>query len=175
MTSRWFISGLPASGKTTVAKHLSRLTSAPVVDVGDVLREALAGEGVLCEHRSEIGPKFIKQFGRDSIHFPIIAKVRQKEDVIVDGVRLPNTLSECKKAIKCRTLYVHADDKERKERKLSALTRNGLPVSEAILKWNEYSLFDDEARGARYVADEVIENTQSLDELFQRIRALLVV
>ncbi|NPB00156.1 MAG: AAA family ATPase [Crenarchaeota archaeon] len=80
------IAGLPCAGKTTVAKILSELTNAPVIVMGDVIREISEKTG---EEPHKVAVGLRRREGRRAVAMRVLEKLKniQSSLVIVEGVR----------------------------------------------------------------------------------------
>jgi len=160
------LTGKPCAGKTSFARALSRLIALCVVDVGDVLRQALLRHGVAPATRAEIGPVFLRHYSPEAIAH-LLLNVPQSHTVIVfDAVRLLPT---------CRILqdagvliwYVDSDEGERRKRLDRRLRSAGL-TDEALARARlDYASYDSEQTAVRHAAVGIINNTGTLDALDQ--------
>ncbi len=86
MTKLLLIAGLPCAGKTTVAKILSELTNAPIIVMGDIVREISQRTGEE-PHKIAVGLRLRE--GRRAIALRVLERLKnvQSNLVIIEGVR----------------------------------------------------------------------------------------
>ncbi|NPA71174.1 MAG: AAA family ATPase [Crenarchaeota archaeon] len=119
MSKLLLIAGLPCAGKTTVAKILSELTNAPIVVMGDIVREISQKTG---EEPHKIAVGLRVREGRRAIALRVLEKLKNiKNDlIIVEGVRSIDEV-ECFREHGYETylIYVVASRPERERRALA--------------------------------------------------------
>lgn len=84
------ISGPSNSGKSTVAKAISKSLHIPVANVGDLMLDAMQRDPV-CHDRSAIGRAFLAEFGRAG-YCELIGQRIGQGPCILDGVRLTDAI-----------------------------------------------------------------------------------
>ncbi|NPA22694.1 MAG: AAA family ATPase [Crenarchaeota archaeon] len=80
------VAGLPCAGKTTVAEILSKLTGAPIIVMGDIVRE-LSQKLSEEPHRVAIGLRLRE--GRRAIALRVLEKLKDTPNdlIIIEGIR----------------------------------------------------------------------------------------
>lgn len=165
------IAGLPASGKTTVASWFAQQRNAVVVDVGDALRDYLLRDGVRCDTRASIGPTFLTRFPRSRIFEVLRERSGEHVCTVFDGVRLAETCVQFRASCASVAIWsVTASPELRKRRRVSSLSQKGWLARQIDEEWNRYCSYDAEAARILVMADVVVENNGSLDELYAFLR-----
>lgn len=77
------VSGPPRAGKTVVSRLLCDRFGYEYCNIGDLMVQRLA---VQPRNRTEIGPRFLSQFGIDG--YTKLLRQRAKSDMLFDGLRL---------------------------------------------------------------------------------------
>lgn len=85
------ISGESGAGKTTLASHLQRQGRGYVINAGDVVWDVVTSAGLKPTSRVEAGLLFIEYFGPDALAPALQERLLGAREVIVDGLRLPET------------------------------------------------------------------------------------
>lgn len=175
--------GMPASGKSE-ASRVARELGIPVVSMGDAVREETRRRGLppTDENTGGIGTALRREEGMDAIALRSIPKIREqtlrehdRSTVVVDGVRNLAEVERYKKEFGCSFVLVAI--RAPFEVRLSRITARGrsddMSDAEGLRKRDErekgWGL--DLAIG---VADETLDNTGSLDEFKEHVRALLL-
>lgn len=166
-----FISGLPGSGKSTVARMIESCYGLLAVNVGDLLGEVLEKSGVSYSRRDEIGPMFLRDYPPDRVLEVIAVAAEGRGVSVFDGVRLALTCAKAKERWMSMVSIWYVDTGlERRSvwlrRKLEAEPLVASQVEEAL---RSYSLYDMEGPRIMELADFVISNDGTLDELAARV------
>lgn len=85
------ISGESGAGKTTLASQLQRQGRGYVINAGDVVWDVVTSAGLKPASRIEAGLLFIEYFGPDALAPVLQERLVGAREVIVDGLRLPET------------------------------------------------------------------------------------
>ncbi len=111
------VSGLPCSGKTTVAQIIAQNFDAPVLSMGDIVREEASRLGI---DPGKVATLLRLREGRRAIARRLIEKLRNvdKDVVVIEGVRGPDEVAHLKEESGCDVLlvYVVASRPVREER-----------------------------------------------------------
>ena len=161
------VSGLPCSGKTTVAQIIAQSFNAPILSMGDVVREEASKLG---EDLGKIATLLRLREGRRAIAKRLVEKLRgvDSEVVVIEGVRGPDEVSLLKEESGCDVflVYVVASRPVREERFRRRARQDDVgltTVNVRDLRESLYGILD-----LLMIADSVIvndyENVQELEE-----------
>ncbi len=100
------ISGLPLSGKTTLAKILSAKLNAPIFSLGDIVREEAAKLG---RDPGEVASTLRVREGRRAVASRLVEKIESARSnvVIVEGVRSIEEVEELCEKLSARPYIVY--------------------------------------------------------------------
>jgi dCMP deaminase len=174
------VAGPYAAGKGEVVAYL-RERSFAALSLSDVIREELAARGLdeTRERMIETGRELRARFGEAVLAERLLPRVQADRNTVVDSIRHPAEVAALRAAAtRFRLVWVDAEPAARLER-LRGRGRGGDPGSRAELE----RLEGRELGGAdpagqqllavRALADDVIRNDGSLDELHAAIQEVL--
>ena len=174
------ISGLNASGKGEVVEFL-RTRSFAAWSLSDVLREELAARGgdESRERMIELGRELRAESGPAALAERLLPRLQADQNCVVDSIRHPAEVEALRQAgSRFRLLWVEADEGIRFQR-LQARARQGDPQTLSELRrleGRELASDDPAAQqllAVRELADDIIPNEGSLDELHAQLQRLL--
>lgn len=175
MTNIVVMTGLPASGKSTVANVFRDKWRANIIDVGEALQQHLDESGIGYTTKASVGPMFLKHFDASDI-FSILAKSIKPDVVTVfDAVRLAITCKQFKQwnAATC-ICCMQATDLQRSLRRAKELRIKGWSEVEIQQEWQRYSKYDGEYEDIKGLADHIIHNDGSLEELYEQVQTIAI-
>lgn len=156
------LTGLPGSGKTTLARVLAPELGLRVLDVADILREALP-ETARNLHRAEVGPGFIRLHGVAGVFDAVRDALRTDRDVMLDGLRLVETCQQLVSSYPGAQIWLIDASNDVRLRRLRA--RLGAEPHRADSAMAAYSAFDGELGGLRSLADVTLLNDGTPEDL----------
>ena len=171
--------GFPLSGKTT-ATEVAREMGIPVVVMGDVVREEAIKRGLELtdENLGKIASELRAKEGMDTIARRCIPKVREKLKekgvVVVDGIRGIDEIRRFKETFgeNFVLINIEAPLKVRFERaKARRRTDDVLTLEELVSRDEREKVWGMDK--AMEIADFTVENTGSIEDFREKIRALL--
>jgi len=174
------VAGPYAAGKGEVVAYL-RERSFAALSLSDVIRQELAARGLeeTRERMIETGRELRARFGEAVLAQRLLPGVQADRNTVVDSIRHPAEVAALRAAAtRFRLVWVDADPTARLVR-LRARGRGGDPDSRAELERLEgRELGGADAAGqqllaVRALADDVIRNDGSLDELHAAIQEVL--
>ncbi|AZH27033.1 AAA family ATPase [Haloplanus aerogenes] len=170
--------GLPGSGKGEAAA-VAREVGVPVVTMGDVIREACRDRGLdPAEHHGSMARALREEGGEAAIAERSLSHIRSALDgadaVLVDGLRAPAEVERFEEAFgdAFTIVSIEAPFETRVER-LADRGRDDSDVDREALRAREERELGFGMGEVMDEADVTVENTGTLDEFRQRIRALL--
>jgi dephospho-CoA kinase len=165
------IAGLPGSGKTSVANFLHENFGLRVVNAGDCLARHLSLEATDLYSRADIGPLFLERYTANRIFEFLHAETRRVNADVVDGVRLQTTCKQFRESNPSNRIWMVTcsitNRLDRLEEKLSSCVTDPAAIKNAFEK---YSIYDLEEMSIRTLADELIQNDEDLETLFDNAR-----
>ncbi len=173
--------GLPGSGKTTIANYLSQKDFFSVKLSGFLEEEAKKKFGVVNrQNLQDVGNEFRKKYGPSVLAQWAYEKSKDKEKVVIDGIR---NLAEIKFLSKQNNFFllgIKAEPKIRYQRLLKI-------KSKAVPEWKEFLRLDarDNGRGQTKAGLQVnkcleqadlviVHNSQDPKKLYEKIEELLL-
>ena len=156
------ISGTPGSGKTTIAKELSKRLGYKYYSIGEIRRKIARLTGLTIEELNQRDKEGISHRIVDKF----IERLSSRDEIIVDGRMAPVLL---KKSIK---IFLYADPEESKKRiaKMNRIGEKEIDVEERNKKDIEMlkNLYGDIFQNIRY--DITINTTNMLtDECVEKV------
>jgi dephospho-CoA kinase len=161
---------MPGSGKTTVAQEIVKM-GFYYISLGDVIREQTRLRGyaindancgtVMIALRKEFGPQAVAELSLKA--FP-----QEKEMIVVDGIRSNYEVDVYKSVGKTRLLAIHASPQRRFEL-LGTRGRNDAPSLRTNFNLRDMRELDIGVGNAIALADEVISNSSSIQDLIQKV------
>lgn len=164
------LTGLARSGKDTAAKYISEKYGFKWFDFSrDALEQELRVRNlpITKENMSSLGDELRKKYGTDILAQKLVEKIKQSnaENVVVSGVRSPEEAGCLKRsAEKFILIKIIADPKKRIQRAGNA----------GIVARDEQDIKKKGMSKVLDMADVIIENNGTLDELHQKIDAVLL-
>jgi len=174
------ISGLNASGKGEVVEFL-RSRSFAAWSLSDILREELAARGgeESRERMIELGRELRREGGPAVLAERLLPRLQADQNCVVDSIRHPAEVQALRQVGNSfRLLWVEADEAER-FRRIQARARPGDPQTLSELRrleGRELASDDPAAQqllAVHELADDVIQNEGTLDELHEQLQRLL--
>jgi len=176
------ITGLPCSGADTLAKILVD-KEFTFLSYSDVLREEAKKRGIEITRESlrGIGNELREKEGNGAISKRLIAKMRDRENYVVATIRNPGEVNEFRerKGKEFFLVRIEAPDTIRFERMVERGRENDPSSFEEFKKLEEIELGDGQKssglqiRKCMEMADEVIVNDRSLEDLKEKVENLL--
>ncbi len=164
----YLISGLPCSGKSTVASILSQITGQPILNVGSQLSMEIETLGISARRRSEIGHLFLSYFSVDEIERIIYREIAVNGPTIVDGIRFVSTCEKLSSRVPSVNLHVCA----REELRVGRMQARVAPSEWNPQMLDEYMEYAGEEPQFVNSCDYLIENNESLDGLCEQVKKL---
>jgi dephospho-CoA kinase len=162
---------MPGSGKTTVAKAIEGM-GFHYISLGDVVREETLSRGlevndvncgiVMKDLREKFGPQAVAQLSLKN--FP-----RDKNLIVVDGIRSIHEVQVYRSIGKTRLLAIHASP-ERRYRFLVSRGRKDAPTSREDFDLRDMRELEVGLGDAIALADEIISNNSTLNELIRKVK-----
>ena len=173
------VAGLNGAGKGEVVAFLERRSFYPV-SLSDVIRAELAKEGLepTREHMIERGRELREHFGRGVLAQRVLRELPQDRHHVVDSIRHPAEVEALRSGGSFTLLWVEAAARTRYER---SLARGRVGEDQSFERFEELEaqeLASDQSAGqqllaVRELADEVVENDDTLEGLHARLQHLL--
>jgi dephospho-CoA kinase len=154
------VSGLPAAGKTTFACQLEHL-GIERIDVGQVLASWLSHD----LPRAEIGPAFVRKFGREKISVALLKSIEERRHAVtLDAVRLAVTCQALQDFAgrDVRTVFIDAPEDLRRAR-LARRYENAGQSAERLMELQ--SMYDADILKVRALANAIVDNSRGVDDL----------
>ncbi|MGB9727581.1 MAG: AAA family ATPase [Nitrososphaeria archaeon] len=165
------LTGMPGSGKTTVAKAIERM-GFYYISLGDVVREETLSRGlevndgncgiVMKDLREKFGPQAVAQLSLKN--FP-----RDKRLIVVDGIRSVHEVQVYRSIGKTRLLAIHASP-ERRYHFLVSRGRKDAPVSREDFDLRDRRELEVGLGDAIALSDEIISNNSTLNALIKKVK-----
>jgi len=169
------VTGMPGAGKTLFVERVVEKYGLPVYTMGDVIREdAKKFYGVITPQTMiETSKKVRELYGYTYVAERIVERIRDKDIVVIDGVRSLDEVSVFKKHGEAVIVAIHASPKTRFNR-LRKRGREGDPAT-----WEEFEKRDqvELSLGIGNVialADYMIVNEGSVEEVLREIDNVLM-
>ncbi len=175
------VTGMPGSGKSVIARHISNITGWPVYSMGDIVREETMRRGrpLTAKSIEETAAELRKEKGMAAVAILLMEKLRREVEegrvrgAVIDGMRGVDEARVLAGLGKLCVVAVHASPLER-YRRLLARRRAG-----DVLSWEDFVLRD--RSNLRFgigeliaLADYVIVNEDSLDEAYRQAERVAV-
>jgi dephospho-CoA kinase len=159
-----FVIGYSGAGKTTFCEFLSKASNMRVINSGKALRNFLATRGVTVDRKELTGETFLSLFDEVKLAKVLFASAEEIGAHIIDGVRLPSTLSYFKqlRSIRTFTIFVESDIHLRVQRMEK---RSVIESPDPVAICNQAELYLQELQILRTMSDIVICNNNNLNEL----------
>ena len=164
------LTGMPGSGKTTVAQEIVKM-GFHYISLGDVVREQtrLRGYAINDTNCGSVMIALRKEFGPQAIaELSLKAFLKDRKLVVIDGIRSNYEVDVYKSVGKARLLAIHASPQRRFEL-LGSRGRNDAPSSRADFDLRDKRELDIGVGNAIALADEVISNNSSIQDLIQKV------
>ena len=111
------VTGMPGAGKTLIAKYISRSLKAPLISMGDVMREEALRRGRPLDLKSmmDFAVEIRKELGRDAVAKLVLKRLERvkNEVIVIDGVRSLDEIGRFARRAKVLVVGVHASPRER--------------------------------------------------------------
>ncbi|MGQ9781808.1 MAG: AAA family ATPase [Nitrososphaeria archaeon] len=165
------VTGMPGSGKTTVAYEIKKM-GFHYVSLGDVVREQTILRGydvtdancgiVMMALRKELGPQAIAQLSLKHI-------VEEGGLIVVDGIRSIDEVNVFRSLGEVKLLAVHASPKRRFEL-LASRERVDAPKTREEFDMRDRRELDVGVGDVIALADEIISNDSTIEELAEKVK-----
>lgn len=163
------LTGRIASGKGEVARHLSEKHRASICRFSDILRDVLEVLGLpnTRENLQALGAGLRSSFGENVLIEAMKTRIGKSssEIIIVDGVRYKTEAELVRSFDENILVFVDAPVKDRYKRAVSRGTRGEADISLEEFRRSEEKDTEKNLDEIKDMADEVIENTGSLEQL----------
>jgi len=171
----WIVAvvGMPASGKSTAARMLSRMLGCPIIVMGDAVRRETERRGLPLtpENIEWVAAQLRAEMGRGAVAHLVLGDVRraigERGCAIVEGARSPEEIPVLAEAGRVCIVAVHASPRRRLER-LRARGRPGETGWEA-LRLRDRANLDFGVGELIALADYMIVNEWGLEELEEQV------
>lgn len=169
--------GMPGSGKSE-ASNVAEKMSIPVINMGDIVREETAKQGLppTDENIGGIGTMLRREEGMDAIAKRCIPRIRDlnSDVIVVDGTRNKEEVEYFKKQFgdDFKLVAIHAPFEQRFERLKNRLRSDDSNSKEELKRRDEREKSWGLAKLIQ-MADITIKNTGSLEEFHKEIEKLL--
>jgi dephospho-CoA kinase len=171
--------GLNGSGKDEVVKHLNQRYGAPLISVGDIVREIAAKEGIEStrENLDTITKRYFSQFGEGYFLKLVVEKIKQNnwKTTGISGIRSPKDIKLLKNAFNNDFVLIHVyitDARTRFERIHRRGSQRDKITFEQFLKEDQVSQDLFHIQDAIKMADYSISNDGTLENMHQEIDKL---
>lgn len=169
------ITGMPGSGKTTVAEYMGR-RGFSIVNMGDVLREMASDKGLELtpQNLGLLAEEIRIKEGRDAVARRCIDKIRghHLKAIVIDGIRSPEEVEAFREAFEVILIAIHASPKTRFKR----ISRRGR--GDDVMNWKMF--LERDRRELSFglgsviaMADHMLINEGTLEDLERSIKNLL--
>ncbi len=172
------LTGEMASGKTTVARYLQEKYGATIYRFSDILRDTLKRLHKENERKNlqDVSTMFRSVFGEDALAKAVAEDVKSDDNKIiaVDGVRRLGDIKHLKKIGGFKLVYMETDLEichQRISRRNENVDDFGKTLEE--FKKDRQREAEQQIRELKNLADVVIENNGTLNELYQQIDELV--
>ena len=173
------LTGRNAAGKGEVAKHL-QTRSFSYCSLSDAIRDEIRGrnQAITRERLIEVGNELRQHFGPSVLAERILKRVEPDRNYVIDSIRNPAEVAAFRKATRnFKLLLVDAPLKVRFQRSV-ARNRESDPITfdDFVAMENREAAGDATAQNMIQVerlADEVVVNDTSIDELRPKVDALV--
>ncbi len=168
------VTGMPGSGKSTMARRIAEIMEAPLLSMGDVVRREVARRGmeVTVENVEEVATLLRKELGRAAVAVLLARELGGIEGpVVVDGLRSLEEARILSRHGRLCIVAVHASPLTR-YRRLMARRR-----TDDIRGWEDLTLRDSKnleygIGNAIAMADYMIVNEGPLEEALEHARRI---
>jgi len=172
------LAGEIASGKGTAAKYITKKYGGVSYRFSDPLRDILLRMhmDINRENYHKISMALRKNFGQDSFSKIISQDIKKEKSkiVVLDGVRRPSDIKYLKDIKGFHLIFIEADLEERFKRlKMRKEKTDDREKKIKYFKKEHQSEVEMKIRQMKKMADFVIDNNQSLAQLFKSIDAIL--
>ena len=175
------VTGMPGAGKSVIAEYISNVLRAPLISMGNAMREEALRRGKSLDLKSmmKFALEIRKELGKEAVARLVIKKLSgiREEIVVIDGVRSLEEIDYFSKHAKTLIVAVHASPRERFKR-LRSRGRKDDPKT-----WEEFRDRDIKeltiglgkviALADVMVVNEFNEETNIKDVVLQRVRKAL--
>lgn len=168
------VTGLPGSGKTTVAHEVEKM-GFYYLNLGDIVREETKLRGyeltdancglVMLDLRKKYGPQAVAQLS--------LKNLPQEGLVVVDGVRSIYEVQVFKTVGETKLLAIHASPARRFEM-LASRKRSDAPLTREEFDVRDKRELDVGVGNAIALADEIVVNHSTIESLIKNVRRLVI-
>jgi len=175
------VTGMPGAGKSVIARYISEALRAPLISMGDVMREEALRRGRPLDLKSmmDFAIEIREEMGEDAVAKLVTKKLKEIRDelIVVDGVRSLKEIDYFSKNAKVVIVAVHASPKERFKR-LSRRGRKDDPKTwkdfrERDIKELNIGIGEVIALADVMVVNELNDESVIKDDALQRVRRVL--
>ncbi len=174
------VTGMPGAGKTLIARRIAESFSAPLVSMGDVMREEASRRGIGLDLASmmRFAKKIREEYGAAAVSELVYRRIKSLSGVVVvDGIRSLEEINYFRERRDVVVVAVHASPRER-FRRLKARGRRDDPRTwEAFmdrdLKELRIGLGNVIALADVMIVNEGAEVEELVEEAARRIREVI--
>ncbi|MEM2856427.1 MAG: AAA family ATPase [Candidatus Nitrosocaldaceae archaeon] len=167
------ITGMPGSGKSTVAKALN--SSFRILSMGDVVRREAERRGLEPSdvNLGAIMQELRKRYGLGAIAYLLVNEIKDgKDDIIIDGLRSIKEAEILKGYGNVKILAIHTP-KDKRLKFLVDRNRSDAPTSKEEFEIRDKRELDVGVGEAIAYADAIITNDGSIEELQEKARKII--
>ncbi|MFH1789187.1 MAG: AAA family ATPase [Candidatus Altiarchaeota archaeon] len=171
------LAGRIASGKGEVSRHLAEKHRASIFRFSDILRDVLEVLGLsnTRENLQELGAGLRASFGENVLTEAMKARIGKSTSklVIVDGIRYKKEAELVRSFKENIIIFVDAPLKQRYKRAVKRGTRGEAGMTLEKFRESEEKDTEKNLDEIKALADEVIENTSSVEKLREKVDLIL--
>ncbi|MBN2459457.1 AAA family ATPase [Candidatus Woesearchaeota archaeon] len=174
------LTSLNGAGKTTAAEYLVQ-KGFIFYSLSDVIREEIKGRNleITRDRLRETGNELRAKFGNSVLADRVMEKLEEGKNYVIDSIRHPAEIESLKKRKDFSMIFIDASIETRFERVIERQRESDPMTLKDFKKEEELELKGKDSANqqlleCKELADFVIENETSIDELYRKIDSLLV-
>jgi dephospho-CoA kinase len=174
------LTSLNGAGKTTVAEYLMQ-KGFLFYSLSDIIREEIKSRNqeITRDRLRETGNELRTKFGNSVLADRIMAKLKEGQNYVIDSIRHPAEIESLKKRKDFSMIFIDASIETRFERVVGRKRESDPADFKDFKKAEEKELKSKDSANQQLLqckdlADFVIDNDYSIEELYRKIDNLLV-